>query len=545
MNERLKRKRMMTDMRQLTRSTSVVALIVPFRLASLWASYGPGHIVEFVPWLAAGWTCVACGLVARRTAPWSFEAILLVAAGVAWLLPDVSSCLNVEPLSHRCVGPIASASLAGVVGWLWLGVLGHAIIAFPEGRLAGVSMRLAVGTAYVLAVAIGVGSMVARPLLAALLIAAPILQSVFRRDRDVPALVAPTIASVALAVVVLLGSGPAYALEVGVVVAAMSLLAGLATITSSRAALTADRAVELGSGLADVLGDPTFRIAVRDSDGTSWLPTSDLVLPAPSTGRASTAIVRDGIEIARIFHDESTLADPEIRAAVVTAVELEAHNVRLRADLDMQASDIASSRRRLVDAGLREREAIGRQVEVEVMGRLDHLAHAVDSVSTDGLPADAVEGLGRAAGAIAVARVEVEDLARGVYPPALAERGLVGALRELAATTPMDVRIEPNDGADGEPEAVATLYFVCAEAIANASRHARASSVRIDVVRRPAEFEVRIEDDGAGGADLDHGTGLRGLRDRVEALGGTFQIESAPGMGTRLVATVPVGHEAT
>ena len=91
----------------------------------------------------------------------------------------------------------------------------------------------------------------------------------------------------------------------------------------------------------------------------------------------------------------------------------------------------------------------------------------------------------------------------------------------------------------GGPEVDATLYFLCAEAFANAARHARASSVGVRVVAGASVLSVRIEDDGIGGADAERGTGLHGLRDRLEALGGSLDIDSPAGAGTRLVATIP------
>lgn len=536
---------MMMDMRRLPWWNLIAVVAIPLGLASLWASYGPGRATDFVPWLAVGWACVACGLLARRITPWSLEGELLMAVGFAWLLPDLSSCLNVEPISHSCVALNASPALAAAASWLWLAVLGYAIVAFPDGRATRPQLVVAVVATYALAVAIGIRSDPARLLIALLLIATPVTGPVTRRDLDVPAWAASTMAGVALAMSVLLDPGLGHALEAGVFVASLSLLAGLATIARRRGLLTADRAVELGDELADALGDPTFRISVRTPDDQDWLMMPGMALPADvGDGAASTSIMRGGVEIARLAHDESTLADTDVRAAVIKAVELEAHNARLRADLEAQAEAIASSRRRLVDAGLREREALGRQVKVDVTLRLDGLVRAIEAIQTDGLPTEASDRLRRAAGAISFATAEVEDLARGLYPPALAEGGLVGAVQELVATSPIDVRMETNDSVTGGPDVDATLYFLCAEALTNAVRHGRASSVEIEVVRGDAGLIVRIRDDGVGGADLNKGTGLRGLRDRVEALGGRLELESRPRQGTRIVASIPVYHDA-
>jgi hypothetical protein len=185
--------------------------------------------------------------------------VLLVAVGLTWLLPDISTCLNIEPLSHRCIALNAAPALAGAVSWLWLGVLGHAVVAFPDGRVTNRPLLVAAVAAYALALAIGVGSTEARPLMAVLLIAAPLVSRVVRRDGDVPAWVASTVAGVAVGGAVLLTPGAGNTLVAGVVVAALSLLVGLVTIARSRASLTADRAVELGPALASALSDPTFR----------------------------------------------------------------------------------------------------------------------------------------------------------------------------------------------------------------------------------------------------------------------------------------------
>lgn len=535
----------MRSMRTPSGATLLAIIIVPIGIVSLWASHGPARVAEFTPWLVAGWTCVACGLAARRIAAWSLEWIPLVAVGITWLLPDISTCLNVEPLSHRCVSLNAAPWLASAVNWLWLGIAGHAVIAFPDGRVTRGPLLVAVVGAYALSLGIGIDAGPARPLLAVLFVAAPFAGLLTRRDGDVAAWVASTAAGVALAAAVLLDPGMANALEAGVVGASLALLAGLAVIARARASLTADQAVELGPAIADVLGDPTFQIAVHAPHGDGWMDTSAQPIAAPSIDEAaSTPIMREGIEIARLSHDESTLADPDVRAAVVKAVELEAHNTRLRTDLEAQADAVASSRRRLLDAALREREALGGQVEVDVMRRLDRLARNVRAVSTEGLPTEVTDRLRRAAEAIDTARAEVNELALGVYPRALADLGLVGALRELAASMPMEVQMEAPDGASAGRDVDATLYFLCAEALANAARHARASSVRIEIARAEADLIVMVEDDGVGGADPGGGTGLKGLQDRVEALSGTLEIASPPGRGTRLVVTIPVGDEA-
>jgi signal transduction histidine kinase len=116
----------------------------------------------------------------------------------------------------------------------------------------------------------------------------------------------------------------------------------------------------------------------------------------------------------------------------------------------------------------------------------------------------------------------------------------MSALALLAARSGMPVTVKGNVGALADPLAAA-LYFVCSEALANVSKHARASRVAVEVAEEPAGVSLTVADDGIGGATLEGGSGLRGLADRVEALGGTFSVGSPPGAGTRVTARLPAG----
>jgi signal transduction histidine kinase len=159
------------------------------------------------------------------------------------------------------------------------------------------------------------------------------------------------------------------------------------------------------------------------------------------------------------------------------------------------------------------------------------LAPAVDGERAGELLADVERQL-------RTARGELRELARGIHPMALTEGGLAAALPELAdrASVPVELRA---DGGRAPAPVEAAAYFVCAEALTNVAKYAHATRVTIDVRRDPAGLTVTIADDGAGGADPARGTGLRGLADRVEALGGRLSVESPPGAGTRLVAELP------
>jgi signal transduction histidine kinase len=126
-----------------------------------------------------------------------------------------------------------------------------------------------------------------------------------------------------------------------------------------------------------------------------------------------------------------------------------------------------------------------------------------------------------------------------VHPRVLVENGLAAALRDVARRTDVPVRLAIPD-ARFPPTVEATAYFVCSEALANAGKYAAASSIALEVVERDGTLVVSVRDDGRGGATLEAGSGLRGLADRVEALGGRLTVTSPPGEGTLLVAELPV-----
>jgi signal transduction histidine kinase len=135
---------------------------------------------------------------------------------------------------------------------------------------------------------------------------------------------------------------------------------------------------------------------------------------------------------------------------------------------------------------------------------------------------------------------DVREISRGIHPAILSQGGLAPALRTLARRSAVPVQLEvPARGA--LPEAVeVAVYYVVSEALTNTAKHARATLVRVAVEHQNGSLRLSIHDDGVGGADLQHGSGLIGLRDRVEAIGGTLDIESPAGAGTSLLVTLPV-----
>ena len=140
---------------------------------------------------------------------------------------------------------------------------------------------------------------------------------------------------------------------------------------------------------------------------------------------------------------------------------------------------------------------------------------------------------------LARAQAELVEFARGIHPRRLTEDGLPAALAELASRSGVPVELTVADGRFSEP-IEAAAYFVCSEGLANVGKYAQASRAGIEVARRDGILAVAVHDDGRGGATLDAGSGLRGLADRVEALGGRLSVKSPPGGGTVLSAELPV-----
>jgi signal transduction histidine kinase len=242
----------------------------------------------------------------------------------------------------------------------------------------------------------------------------------------------------------------------------------------------------------------------------------------------------------RLLTNDEALRDFEARVAVSgdDEVLMIVRDVTERKEAEEQ---LRRSRARIVEAGETERRRLERNLHDGAQQVLVSASHFLElgrrRLDTD---IDAARILLAAASEqLARAHEELRELARGIHPVALEERGLRPALESLAARSPVPVRI-PEAPDERLPGAVETaLYYVVAEALTNVAKHAQASEATVRVRRRNGRVEAEIADDGRGGADPS-GSGLRGLGDRVEALDGRLEVESPRGQGTRLRAIVPV-----
>jgi signal transduction histidine kinase len=204
--------------------------------------------------------------------------------------------------------------------------------------------------------------------------------------------------------------------------------------------------------------------------------------------------------------------------------------------------ELRRSRARLVEASDVERRRLERNLHDGAQQRLVSLSLvlrlAQGRVETDREGAKAL--LVQAADELAQALEELRELARGIHPAVLSDRGLGPALEALASRSPLPIELELPEERLPEP-VEAAAYYVVAEALTNVAKYAEASSVAVSIERVNGRAIVEIADDGVGGADPGNGSGLRGLLDRVEALDGRLHVESPPGAGTRIRAEFPCG----
>jgi signal transduction histidine kinase len=208
-------------------------------------------------------------------------------------------------------------------------------------------------------------------------------------------------------------------------------------------------------------------------------------------------------------------------------------------------SELAASRRRIVAASDDARRRIERDLHDGTQQRLVSLGLALRAAQSD-LPSDLSDlraELSRIATGLAGAVEELQALSRGIHPAILAQGGLAPALRTMARRSAIPVALELRIGTRLPAPIEVAAYYVMSEALANTAKHAQASRIDISVTRRDGRLMLSIRDDGIGGADRSRGSGLVGLTDRVEALGGSISVESPPGAGTRIAAELPLELE--
>jgi signal transduction histidine kinase len=523
--------------------------------------------------LVIGWSFIAAGLAAARRLPENRTGALMMAIGFLWFLAQL------------WYGDAALLHTIGV-GFESLFILGFAylLLSFPEGRLHSGLERAMIGIGFFVVTVLQLAWMLfdgdADGNLLALTDEPEVVDAIVNVQRTIG--VALSVVTVALlvrrwrsataparrAATPVLWAGTAAFVAIAISVAndavdkplgdvewlwwlvfatvPFAFLAGLLRARMARGAV-AQLVLELGEApepghvrdaLARALGDPDLRVAF-------WVPERDgyvdadgrPVEPSPT----ATLVERSGRRVAALEHDEALAGQPELLESVAAAAALALENERLNAELRARLEDLRASRARIVEAAETERRRIERNLHDGAQQRLVSIAMAL-GLAEHKLRADpeAVQPiLHTAREDLARALEELRELSQGIHPALLTERGLEAALGELPLRVPVPLALELSIDERLPEQVEAAAYYVVSEAVANVTKYAHATAVRVRVDRVNGAAIVEVADDGVGGADGSRGSGLRGLADRVEALGGTFVLVSPAGRGTVVRAEIP------
>ena len=301
---------------------------------------------------------------------------------------------------------------------------------------------------------------------------------------------------------------------------------------------------ELRSGLAEALGDPSVEVAYWLPDPQQYVDADGhpMALPRSGSGRAVTEVSREGRRIAAIVHDPTLLDDPEPVREACAAAGLALENERLEAELRAKVEELRGSRARLVEVGLRQRRRLERDLHDGAQQRLVSLALLLRLAreSLDSTPAETGHLLDRSRDELDEALNELRELARGIHPAVLSDRGLGAAVEALAHRAPLPVEVGELPAATLPEHVELAAYFVVSESLTNVAKYASATHATVAVTQGNGRLVVEVSDDGVGGADIAQGTGLRGLKDRLAAIDGRLDVDSEPGQGTTVRASIPL-----
>jgi signal transduction histidine kinase len=487
---------------------------------------------------AVGFVLIASGVVAWDRRPESRVGVLLTLAGFAWFLGTISTALV----------------------YLHRGPLSHLVLSYPSGRLLTRAAAVVTAAAYIDALIAPLAGVEAVTLALSAGIAVVALRAFLGTSGPARRAGAPALgAALAFAGVLALGSVVRlngaeadetllWTYDVVIALIALTLLVDLLRGRWAEAAVTglvidlgrAEETGTLSAKLGWALGDPTLEVGYPLPGSSSFVDDEGRPLepPGDGSGRATTVIEDEGGRVAVLVHDEAVRADGRLLESVAAAARIAVANARMQAEARSSAVELQASRRRLVEAADAQRRRLEQELRLGAERRLETVRALLEEAreAADSGEATALSGL---EDELDDARGELREFAQGMHPTALADGGVLPALEVLAARSPLPIEVRGTVGR--LPEALeAALFFVCSEAAANAGKHARASHVSITVGQELDEVRIVIADDGIGGADLSQGTGLRGIADRVEALGGRLRVESPPGAGTRILVELPV-----
>jgi signal transduction histidine kinase len=476
-------------------------------------------------------TLVGTTLAGLGLAAWALRSravgLLMAVTAVAWFAGD----------------------LGGAALFLHRGPLVHLLLSYPRGWPRRRLERVVIVIAYVDALVSPLARMDAVTVALTVAVAGTALAgSVGATHRERRARVPASAATVCIMLVLGLGAAarligsPAdtaalWAYEVVVGASAVLLFVNLRWSRGDQAVLTglvvdlgeAEQTGVLADKLGRALGDPSLVLGYWLPEAHSYVDEAGrpVDLPRGDPTRVLTELDSDGQHIGVLVHDAAVLDDPALVESVVALARMAVTSVRLQAEVRARVGDVEAARRRIVEAADAERRRLEGVLQKGAIRRLSQVADLLPADGSDDLRAN-----------LDASQVLLREFARGIHPRILTESGLPAALAELADACQTAVELQvPTVRLAAAIEA--TAYFVCSEALANIGKYAQAVHVLIEVASRDGEVIIEVTDDGIGGADPARGSGLRGLGDRVQALGGTFVVGSQPGAGTRLTAVIP------
>lgn len=493
----------------------------------------PSH---WIPDLVVGMAFVTAGSLSSDKTRGGAPA-LLVLTGLAWFAGTI---LPFAIYFHR-------------------GVLVHAILAFPGWRPRGArawgvvagyaSTVLPLGGSDAWTIVLGVALLAVAWVDAARASGRARVQATVTLQA-IAALLAVLFASSVLRIIIPRGDGvyPALLLyEAGLVAIALLFVLRL---RSPAGTAVADLVVELGGDVAGTLreriasrlGDPSLELGYWSGDGYVTADGLRLDFRQLDGDRSATHVSLDGGPFAVFVHDRAVLNDSASIDAVTRATRLSTSNVQLRARVATAVANIEASSQRLVRAADAERDRLAMRLAGGPERTLARVASGLADVRL-AAGSDGAAHLARSRAHIETAVRDLHEVGRGLRPRELEAGSLQEVLAELASRAPLPVVVDAR--VEGLPAAVrAAVYYLCAEALSNVSKHAHATRALVRLRTDGGRLSVEIEDDGRGGADTTQGTGLAGMRDRLEAIGGELSVTSPPHGGTRLVAGIPLDDEA-
>jgi signal transduction histidine kinase len=529
-----------------------------------------------------GLSFVGVGVYAWSRRPLNRFGFLMVVVGFFWFLAGLT-----ESNSNTIF------TLGTYVAPLYLVAAVHMVLAFPTGRLETTGQRVIVVAGYLAVLLVRIPffllggdvashlegrrpdnalAVTAQPDLAALfdyvaffigaiLLVAAVVLLLRKRRRGTPAQrrqqgpmlwAALVLAALLAGTAVLEAAGATDAAVNAVSLVALAcfailpytFLAGLVRSRWSRAGAVGElierlndpeRRRSLREALADALGDSTGRFVTFEGHPVD--------LPEPGSGRAVTEVERDGHRIGAIIHVDDILEEPDLVRATAASAALALENERLEAELRARVEELQSSRSRLLEVSTFERRRLERDLHDGAQQRLVALSLQIGLArrKLDQDPGTSARLLDAAHDELRTALEELRELARGIHPAILTDRGLGPAVEALAERAPLPVELEEMPEERMPPPVEAAAYFVVSESLTNIVKYAGAGRASVRVARADGYAVIEVRDDGIGGADPTIGTGLRGLADRIEALDGRLEVHSPPGEGTLVRANIPCG----